>query len=397
MIYSACLCFGLNMAEQARSGFAYSYSIYQAEYSRNLLFASSGQMQDLFGRVLDCTRSRLDIPALRVLFGLKSRPHPNRAAGPPAQEIVIEKSQHGLAWFRIRLGLLQLKAHIKGEHVLRFEATVHNTKQLRCRRSLDNFPEITTRLAGMAERFATALDCADISFLNDSALDELPLPSRVGVTRVGAVDLNKPRTRAALAAALALAAAPHGFTVAEHAAKVQAMAGHDGYTIRQAAYDLRKLRGKGLAVKPGHHPPLPHPGPGSPRHRRPARPARPGHRPHPRRHPQPPPRTQTRHLDPHRPGLRDPPHRHAGPLPRPRHHRQPRRRIDNILQCNEVAKIMMSPLLTGDQTSLVSSCAGRCLASALSHGTRPGECTQRRKRRLPPTTHCPVEVATPER
>ena len=119
MIYSACLCFGLNMAEQARSGFAYSYSIYQAEYSRNLLFASGGQMQDLFGRVLDCTRSRLDIPALRVLFGLKSRPHLNRAAGPPAQEIVIEKSQHGLAWFRIRLGLLQLKAHIKGEHVLR--------------------------------------------------------------------------------------------------------------------------------------------------------------------------------------------------------------------------------------------------------------------------------------
>jgi hypothetical protein len=30
-------------------------------------------------------RSRLDIPALRTLFGLKNRPHHNRAAGPPAQ------------------------------------------------------------------------------------------------------------------------------------------------------------------------------------------------------------------------------------------------------------------------------------------------------------------------
>ena len=29
------------------------------------------------------------------------------------------------------------------------------------------------------------------------------------------------------------------------------MTGLTGYTIRQAAYDLRKLRGKGLAVKPG--------------------------------------------------------------------------------------------------------------------------------------------------
>jgi hypothetical protein len=103
----------------------------------------------------------------------------------------------------------------------------------------------------MAERFCTAIDCVDISFLNDKALDELPLPSRVGATRVGGIDLNKPRIRAALAAALALAAAPHGFTVAEHAARVQAMAGHDGYTIRQAAYDLRKFRGKGLVGKPG--------------------------------------------------------------------------------------------------------------------------------------------------
>jgi hypothetical protein len=30
------------------------------------------------------------------------------------------------------------------------------------------------------------------------------------------------------------------------------MTGHPGYTTRQAAYDLRKLRGKGLADKPGH-------------------------------------------------------------------------------------------------------------------------------------------------
>jgi len=250
-IYSACLCFGLDLAEQARSGFRYAYSIYQAEYSRNLLFASGGQMEDLFDRVLDRTRSRLDIPTLRVLSGLKNRPHSNRAAGPPAQEIVIEKPQYGLAWFRIRFGLLQLKAYTKGEHVLRLEATVHNTKELRCRRSLENFPEIITRLAGMAERFATTLDCADISFLPDGMLDQLPLPSRIGATRTGGIDLNKPRIRTALAAALAPAAAPHGFTVAEFTAKAQQLNRRADYTIRQGAYDLRKLRGKGLAIKPG--------------------------------------------------------------------------------------------------------------------------------------------------
>ncbi len=103
----------------------------------------------------------------------------------------------------------------------------------------------------MADRFANILDCADISFIADGLLDELPLPSRLGSARTGGIDLNKPRIRAALAAALALAAAPHGFTVAEFTANARQLDKNAGYTIRQGAYDLRKLRGKDLAVKPG--------------------------------------------------------------------------------------------------------------------------------------------------
>ena len=250
-IYSACLCFGLDLAEQEASGFCYGYSVYQAEYSRNLLFRSGAQMEALFDRILDRTRSRLDIPAIRTLFGRKTRPHHNRKDGPPAQEIVIEKPRYGLSWFRISFGRLQLKAYTKGEHVLRFEATVHNAKELRCRRSLDNLREIITLLAGMADRFATALDCADIGFLPDGALDQLPLPSQAGAGRIAGVDLNKPRIRAALSAALALASAPAGFTVAEHAARVRQITGQGDYSTRQAAYDLRKLRGKQLVDKPG--------------------------------------------------------------------------------------------------------------------------------------------------
>jgi hypothetical protein len=250
-IYTACLCFGLDLAEQERSGFRYGYSVYQAEYSRNLLFKSGAQMEALFDRVLDRTRSRLDIPAVRTIFGLASRPHRNRKDGPPAQEIVIEKPRYGLSWFRISFGKLQLKAYTKGEHVLRFEATVHNAKELRCRRGLDNFADIITRLAGMAGRFAAALDCADTGFLPDGILDELPLPAQAGDRRIAGIDLNKPRIRATLSAALALAPAPGGFTAAEHAARVRQITGQDGYTTRQAAYDLRKLRGKQLVDKPG--------------------------------------------------------------------------------------------------------------------------------------------------
>ena len=114
------------------------------------------------------------------------------------------------------------------------------------------------------------------------------------------------------------------------------MTGQAGYTIRQAAYDLRKLRGKGLAVKPGktrrYHIP--------PRAARTiaalltirdqvigpilvgVRSPRLGRKP--------------RRLDPCGPRLRDPPHRHADPLPRPGHHTGRSSRIDNILSMGEM-------------------------------------------------------------
>jgi hypothetical protein len=52
-------------------------------------------------------------------------------------------------------------------------------------------------------------------------------------------------------AALTLAAAPHGFTVAQFTAQARQLGKNAGYTTRQGAYDRRKLRGKGLAVKLG--------------------------------------------------------------------------------------------------------------------------------------------------
>ena len=137
--------------------------------------------------------------------------------------------------------------------MLRFEAIAHNTAELRCGRMIDKFGEIVTRLAGIAERFATAMECVDTGFLTDGILDRLPSGSMLGATRVGGVDLNKPRMHDALRAGLALAPAPNGFTVAEFTAKVHALIGHDhtGYSVRQAAYDRRKLRGKQLVDKSG--------------------------------------------------------------------------------------------------------------------------------------------------
>lgn len=251
-IYSACLCFGLDLDEQQRSGFAYGFAVYQLEYSRNLIFADGHRMQQVFDAVVDRTRSRLDVPKVRTVFGTAQRPRRTRRSS-SVIEAAIETPSYDLTVFKLHFGRLTGKAYTKGERVLRFEAITHNTAELRCGRMIEKFPEIVTQLAGIAERFVTALDCVDTGFIADGVLDELPTGSTLGATRVGGVDLNKQRMRDALSAVLALAPAPCGFTVAELTAKVHALTGVDqcGYTARQAAYDLRKLRGKRLIDKPG--------------------------------------------------------------------------------------------------------------------------------------------------
>lgn len=65
------------------------------------------------------------------------------------------------------------------------------------------------------------------------------------------MDLHRPRSRAALTAALALACSPDGFTVGQFAAQVpEALPDTEpGYDARRASYALKKLRGKELVVK----------------------------------------------------------------------------------------------------------------------------------------------------
>ena len=65
------------------------------------------------------------------------------------------------------------------------------------------------------------------------------------------VDLQKPRMRAVVETVVALAAQPEGFTSEQLAARVRQGQGRAlaGYRKRQAAYDLRKLRGKSLVER----------------------------------------------------------------------------------------------------------------------------------------------------
>ena len=166
---------------------------------------------------------------------------------------MVETPTYDLTVFKVHYGKLTLKIYTKGERVLRIEVIVHNTKELSCGRSLPNFPTLVETLRGMLERFLQSLYCIDRCFIAEDLLERLPEPSCVGQTRVGGIDCNQPRMRLVLQAVLALATAPKGFTASDLARKVAALCvsnqGH--YGPRQAAYDLKKLRGKNLVEKIG--------------------------------------------------------------------------------------------------------------------------------------------------
>lgn len=253
-IYSACLCFGLSTEEQENSGFRYQYSVYQAEYSRNLLFRRGMDLDRVFEGLIDRTRQSLDLPKVKTIFGWKRRPrcvrYP-RNKHRPRFELTVETLEYNLTVFKVHFGNLTLKMYSKGERVLRIEAIAHNTKVLRCRRSLVEFPTIILKLDEMVNRFLEAFHCADVAFLDQGVWDELPRPVHIGERRIAGVDIGQPRMRSVLEALMVLALNPKGFTVAELATAVRKRNGWSDmeYRNRHAAYDLMKIRGKQLAER----------------------------------------------------------------------------------------------------------------------------------------------------
>jgi hypothetical protein len=146
-IYSACLCFALDMVEQEQSGFSYNYSVYQVEFSRNLLFKHGRTMDQIFHSVIDRTRGPLDIKTVKTIFGYKGK------GKPPRLECVVEKPVYNLTVFKVHFGKITIRMYSKGEHVLRVEVVTHNTRDLGCGKIIERFGRIVESLQAILERF----------------------------------------------------------------------------------------------------------------------------------------------------------------------------------------------------------------------------------------------------
>ncbi len=249
-----CLHFGLSFADQKKTGSRYSYSLYQVEYSRNLLFQNGGQMDRVVNGVIDRNRHRLDIPKLAKIFGRRTRPQvTGKRKKPPREEVLFEKPAYDLNVFKMHFGPMTVKFYTKGERVLRCEAIINNMHDMPLRRSLEYFPEIVNYLRDCLLRFLNELQAIDLCWIDESDLDRFPKGERLGNSRVGGIDLRTVRSHEVIKALMRLALNPNGFQIGNLAEEVNRHRSREApkYTIRQAAYDLRKFRAKGVAEKTG--------------------------------------------------------------------------------------------------------------------------------------------------
>lgn len=245
-VYSTCLSFALDTEEQKRSEFHYRYSCYQIEYSRNLLFERGTLLDKVYQGVIDRNRSLLNMDKIKTIFGWKKRPHKRATA--PRLERTLEGPTYDLTVFKIHFGKLTLKMYDKGDRVLRIEAIAHNVKELRCGKSLEKLSDMLAKLRQMVSDFLNALCAAHISYLDEGMLDSLSQPTQRGARRLAGIDLVKPRMRAVGEALLVLSVKPGGFTIKELAQKAGEAFKEVPYSARQAAYDLKKFKGKDMLV-----------------------------------------------------------------------------------------------------------------------------------------------------
>ena len=248
-----CLWFGLDKEDQEKSGFGYQYSIYQVEYSRNLLFKRGTHLDHMYQNLITLSRERMDIKRLKTIFGRKNRPHNHRQKH-SGFELRIEKPDYNLTIFKIHFGKLTLKLYDKGERVLRAEVVVHNAKELKCKRSVSNFEEIVSKLNVIMNNFMDNLCYTHVSLLKDGFFEQLTNPTKTGEQRLAGVDINKGRTIAIMESVLSLAIKPNGYSANDITTLMKDRLDRKqakNYTPAKAAYDIRKLRGKGLVEKIG--------------------------------------------------------------------------------------------------------------------------------------------------
>lgn len=259
-VYGAVLPFAMDLHQREKTGFGYSWRIFQLEYSRDFIFKSGRVMNEAFQSLIDRSRSKYDLKQVKTIFGVRGRPHKRlRSANEPRgrRDAAFKEVSHpefDLTVFKLHWKLSTLKLYDKSARLLRGEAVEHNLKKGKHRGYLSNWVEIIDETRGKLLRFLNAAQLLDHGLIDAGRLDFWQTPTKKGRQRLAGIDIKNARMQSVLNALASLALITDGFTRTELTKKINESLppSRKKYKPRQISYDMGKLRGKGLIEKIPH-------------------------------------------------------------------------------------------------------------------------------------------------
>jgi hypothetical protein len=234
----------LTPAERA-AGYPTRLSIYQVEFSENVIFHRTHVLNRVYAELL---RDHLHLgrpDLLKVVFDRQIR------KTTPSAFATRVLRQGVVSCLKVFSKKSLLKPYNKGGRVLRTEVCVNDPRDFRIGKSLVHLGYLGTIAYHALTRFQKAQAVAVATALDRSTFERLVTPSQPGGQRVAGLRFGAPRAMRLLAA---LGCAGLTFKAFAHADLRAVLVDRLGAepadcTPARLAYDLRKLRGKGLVRK----------------------------------------------------------------------------------------------------------------------------------------------------
>jgi len=230
----------LTAADHA-AGFRYDFSVRQLEVSDTAVFDRPQAARAWFEAAI---REHLDLGRPEQVRLIVDRRITRRTPGRFQTRVVTPDVDPHL---QIHYRSSKVKAYLKEHRALRVETTINDPRDFGVGRRLNGENWQALRRIGVATnaRFLAALGEGAPPPPDAATLEAVVLPSERDGLRAPGLRFGDPRVMALLAALAALCHVTGGLTNAGLCRLMTGLLGRD-YSTRQATYDLRRLRRKGL-------------------------------------------------------------------------------------------------------------------------------------------------------
>jgi len=234
--------------ERSKVNLTRTYSINQAEYSRNVIFRRNTPIHRIFERSCEMGLFTLTADKVAQIFGFRKT---KRLRGKLYS--LLEKVDHGRHVLRAYAKSAVARMYEKYSTFLRLEVCVNRVKDFGLNKGIENLEKLRQTLVTVTDRFA-GFEAQGLNVHVEFPLfQRLALPVTLGKTKIAGIKIHNTRILRLMEILLHHATQIQGWRTADiHQAILSAFSlKPDTYTLTQLRYDLRKLRAHGLVERDG--------------------------------------------------------------------------------------------------------------------------------------------------